>query len=132
MTISIAFSYSSVLENVMNMVAFGIGYKILAKVCVVHIFTVILWIVLRLVETMDAHSGYDFPWALFNWHPFNTGGKYHTFHHSHNAGNYGGSICLLETIMGTNGPFFDHLQKQQGKEGKGKKVRDEGNRLKGK
>jgi len=28
-----------------------------------HIVTVLAWIMLRLFQTVDAHSGYDFPWV---------------------------------------------------------------------
>ena len=34
-----------------------------------HIITVYAWLVVRLFQTVDAHSGYDFPWSLRNWFP---------------------------------------------------------------
>lgn len=35
-----------------------------------HLITMLTWIVLRLFQAIDAHSGYDFPWSLCNWVPF--------------------------------------------------------------
>jgi methylsterol monooxygenase len=35
-----------------------------------HIITVLAWITVRLIQTIDAHSGYDFPWSLRHWVPF--------------------------------------------------------------
>jgi methylsterol monooxygenase len=35
-----------------------------------HIITVFTWLVVRLLQTVDAHSGYDFPWSFRRWIPF--------------------------------------------------------------
>ena len=35
-----------------------------------HIVTVYAWLIVRLFQTVDAHSGYDFPWSLRNILPF--------------------------------------------------------------
>lgn len=34
-----------------------------------HLFTLWLWVILRVLETVDAHSGYDFPWSPSNFLP---------------------------------------------------------------
>jgi methylsterol monooxygenase len=39
-----------------------------------HIITVLAWITVRLLQTVDAHSGYDFPWSLRHIFPM-WGGK---------------------------------------------------------
>jgi methylsterol monooxygenase len=46
-----------------------------------HIFTVYCWVVLRLFQAVDAHSGYDFPWSLRHFIPFWSGADHHDFHH---------------------------------------------------
>ncbi|KZT33350.1 sterol desaturase [Sistotremastrum suecicum HHB10207 ss-3] len=46
-----------------------------------HIATVYLWISVKLFQTIDAHSGYDFPWSLRHILPFWGGADYHDFHH---------------------------------------------------
>ena len=37
-----------------------------------HIITVLAWITFRLIQTIDAHSGYDFPWVRAYIPPFVT------------------------------------------------------------
>jgi 4-alpha-methyl-delta7-sterol-4alpha-methyl oxidase len=34
-----------------------------------HLITLWLWMVLRVLETVEAHSGYHFPWSLSNFIP---------------------------------------------------------------
>ena len=34
-----------------------------------HLITLWLWMVLRVLETVEAHSGYHFPWSLSNFLP---------------------------------------------------------------
>ena len=105
-TVSIAFSYSSVLEFGLNLVSVKIGYTILGLFYPVHIYTILLWTMLGLLHTMDAHSGYDWPWSLSILLPFSSGGYYHAFHHSKNVGNFGGASYILELVLGTNKVYF--------------------------
>lgn len=46
-----------------------------------HLVTMYTWIVLRLFQAIDAHSGYDFPWSLNKIIPFWSGADHHDFHH---------------------------------------------------
>lgn len=46
-----------------------------------HLVTMYTWIVLRLFQAIDAHSGYDFPWSLNKFIPFWSGADHHDFHH---------------------------------------------------
>ena len=101
-TTSLAIIHSGKVEQFSNVVATGIAYKILAEYYPVHIFTVIIWLIFRFVESLDGHCGYEWPWAISNWVPFTSGGKYHFFHHSNNVGNYGGIVHVFDTIFGTN------------------------------
>ncbi|RWW06275.1 hypothetical protein GW17_00030408 [Ensete ventricosum] len=34
-----------------------------------HLLTLWLWVILRVLETVDAHSGYEFPWSPSNFLP---------------------------------------------------------------
>ncbi|GLA62533.1 C-4 sterol methyl oxidase [Aspergillus tubingensis] len=40
-----------------------------------------IWIVLRLFQAIDAHSGYEFPWSLHHFLPFWAGADHHDLHH---------------------------------------------------
>lgn len=54
-----------------------------------HLFTICLWFSFRILETIEAHSGYDFPFWFSNKIPFLHGPRGHDWHHSHNRGVYG-------------------------------------------
>jgi methylsterol monooxygenase len=60
-----------------------------------HIFTVFIWLIIRLWQTVDAHSGYDFPFSLRRWVPFWAGADFHDHHHKIFKGNYGTSFRYL-------------------------------------
>lgn len=67
-----------------------------------HIFTVYIWIALRLFQAIDAHSGYDFPWSLRHFMPFWAGADYHDSHHQLFKGNYATSFRWWDWMMGTD------------------------------
>lgn len=46
-----------------------------------HLITLYLWISLRILETVEAHSGYHFPWSPSNFLPL-YGGSVHSFTYS--------------------------------------------------
>ncbi|OIT29085.1 PREDICTED: methylsterol monooxygenase 1-1-like [Nicotiana attenuata] len=46
-----------------------------------HMFTFWLWFVLRQIEAIETHSGYEFPWSPSKYIPFYGGAIYHDYHH---------------------------------------------------
>ncbi|EAY79403.1 hypothetical protein OsI_34531 [Oryza sativa Indica Group] len=46
-----------------------------------HMITFWLWIVLRQMEAIETHSGFDFPFNLTKYIPFYGGAEYHDYHH---------------------------------------------------
>jgi len=66
-----------------------------------HILTMYSWIVLRLFQAIDAHSGYEFPWSLHNWLPFWGGADFHDVHHEKFIGNYSSSFRWWDWMMHT-------------------------------
>ena len=54
----------------------------------VHLFTIMVWGFIRLIESVDGHSGYEFPWLIFRLLPFGCDATYHNFHHTKNVGNF--------------------------------------------
>ena len=70
-----------------------------------HIFTVYLWIVLRLFQAVDAHSGYDFPWSLHNIVPFWSGAEHHDFHHMAFTNNFSTSFRWWDYMLGTDDKY---------------------------
>jgi sterol desaturase/sphingolipid hydroxylase (fatty acid hydroxylase superfamily) len=86
-----------------------LGYKM-------HFFTQLCWYVLRVNETIDGHSGYEFSWSPFRLLPFSGGANYHDYHHSHNQGNFGSFFSLWDTLCGTNSHYFRFLSIKQQEE----------------
>lgn len=66
-----------------------------------HLVTMYLWIILRLFQAIDAHSGYDFPWSLRRWIPFWAGADHHDLHHEKFIGNYASSFRWWDYVLDT-------------------------------
>jgi len=73
-----------------------------------HIFTVYVWITLRLFQAIDAHSGYDFPWSLQHIMPFWSGAEHHDFHHMAFTNNYSTSFRWCDRIFGTDTKYREY------------------------
>ena len=86
-------------------VGFPILYAYLATVYTnmppLHLFTLTTWIVLRLFQAVDAHSGYEFPWSLHNFLPFWAGADHHDEHHHYFIGGYSSSFRWWDFILDT-------------------------------
>ncbi|KAJ6104198.1 hypothetical protein N7523_010518 [Penicillium sp. IBT 18751x] len=66
-----------------------------------HILTMYVWIVLRLFQAIDAHSGYEFPWSLHHFLPFWAGADHHDLHHEKFIGNYSSSFRWWDFLLDT-------------------------------
>ncbi|RKU45864.1 C-4 sterol methyl oxidase [Coniochaeta pulveracea] len=66
-----------------------------------HLATMYVWIVMRLFQAVDAHSGYDFPWSLHNFLPFWAGAHHHDLHHERFIGNYASSFRWWDFVLDT-------------------------------
>ena len=84
-----AAEFAHPLENLINLIAFFAGPILLGS----PMPTVLVWIVLRMIETTEAHSGYAF-----------TGmSSRHAFHHLHaQRGCYGSFLSPWDFLMGTD------------------------------
>jgi len=76
-----------------------------------HLVTVYTWIVLRLFQAIDSHSGYDFPWSLHNIIPFWSGAEHHDFHHMAFTNNYSTSFRWWDRIFGTDNKYREYRAK---------------------
>lgn len=79
----------------------------------IHITTVTIWMVLRIADAYNGHSGYIFSWAPLQLLPFCANDDFHDFHHSGNHGNYGSQFRFWDSIFGTNEMFRDFKRKQR-------------------
>jgi methylsterol monooxygenase/4-alpha-methyl-delta7-sterol-4alpha-methyl oxidase len=111
-TVSIAAEYAHPLEFLLsNLIPSTLGVKILGGH--VHFATHIMWLVMRMMETVDGHSGYEFSWSPYRLLPLSGSSIYHNFHHSNNTGNYGSFFTYWDTICGTNKSYYRYLSKRE-------------------
>lgn len=76
-----------------------------------HVLVFWTWITVRLLEAINAHSGYHFlPLELTG---FLSGGEFHEFHHSHNVGNYGAFFTFWDTLFGTDVAYNEYQQNKK-------------------
>lgn len=67
----------------------------------IHLYTNILWIIIRIIKTTESHCGYDFSWSPFSRIPFFCSSDFHNFHHLKYKGNYGSFLIIWDTLCGT-------------------------------
>ena len=79
-----------------------------------HMLSQLVFTILRLIETIESHGGYDFPWAVTRMLPWSVSSRYHNYHHLKNLGCYGSFFILWDSVYGTNSNFFEEerLEKQ--------------------
>ncbi len=80
-----------------------------------HVITMWIWIVVRLLEGVDGHSGYDFWFSPFRYFPFRPGANVHDYHHSHNIGNYGSFFTFWDKLCGTDMSYRDYAAREGGR-----------------
>jgi sterol desaturase/sphingolipid hydroxylase (fatty acid hydroxylase superfamily) len=111
-SVSIACEYSHPLEWVFTgLIPSSMGSKLYGSRC--HFVTLLLWNLLRITETIDGHCGYDFTWSPFRLLPLSGSARYHSFHHSHNQGNYSSFFTIWDTLCGTNKNYYKFIAKSE-------------------
>ncbi len=83
----------------------GIGTMLGPILFADHMFTVWVWLVFRLWETVEDHSGFDFPWNPTNLIPFWAGSAHHDFHHKTFQGPYSSVFTWCDWLFGTDALF---------------------------
>lgn len=89
----------------------------------VHPLVLFLWLGLRILETVDAHSGLALPWSPFHVLPFFAGPLFHDYHHSATTKGAYGVLGLMDWLLGTDKDFKEHLLKRQKEVKAGAKLR---------
>eukprot|EP01027_Heterolobosea_sp_BB2_P005123 GEZU01007872.1.p1 GENE.GEZU01007872.1~~GEZU01007872.1.p1 ORF type:complete len:316 (-),score=97.42 GEZU01007872.1:336-1232(-) len=93
----------------------GIGTMLPPLLLLNHVFEMEVWLVVRLLQTVAAHSGYDFPFSLHNWVPFWGGAEFHDFHHYNFKGNYSSTFRIWDIVFGTDN-YYNEFIKRGGRE----------------
>jgi methylsterol monooxygenase len=77
----LASQYAHPLETLILGVGFFIGPLLWVYVTKdLHVVTMAFWLAVRLLQVVDAHSGYDFPWSLHHFLPFWSDAIFHDYH----------------------------------------------------
>lgn len=78
-----------------------------------HPITLFLWVILRVWETVDSHSGYLFKFSPFHQFSWQGGADRHDFHHSHNIGCFGSFTIFWDWICGTDQAYLEFRKKHK-------------------
>ncbi|KAI9592514.1 fatty acid hydroxylase superfamily-domain-containing protein [Syncephalis fuscata] len=81
-----------------------------------HVMTMFAWIILRLLQTVDAHSGYDFPFSMHRWCPFWGGADHHDYHHMSFVNNFSSSFRWWDTLFGTDLKYIAYKKQKREEE----------------
>ena len=119
MTYSLADKYAHPVEYIVAQVIPPlVGPFMLGKY--MHMATAYTWFAIRAMEAIESHSGYEFSWSPFRLVPFASDYGYHSYHHSHNIGNYSSLFSTWDSVFGTNKAYFEYMEQEF--TGQGKKV----------
>lgn len=111
-TIACAVAYAHPLEYLFgNLGTTVIGVLLLGKK--MHAVTLFAWFAVRVLESSEGHSGYEFSWSPFRMLPFASDYGYHVYHHSHNMGNYSSFFTTWDTILGSNKDYWAYVEEKE-------------------
>ncbi|XP_072986626.1 very-long-chain aldehyde decarbonylase GL1-10-like [Typha latifolia] len=80
-----------------------------------HMITFWLWIILRQMEAIETHSGYDFPLNPTKYIPFYGGAEYHDYHHyvgGQSQSNFASVFTYCDYLYGTDKGYRFHKAHQ--------------------
>lgn len=101
--------YAHPIETVVLGAGFFLGILLLCN----HLIVMWLWMMVRVLETVEVHSGYEIPYlSPLHLIPGYAGTRFHDFHHMNFNGNYASSFIWWDRLMGTDKQYRDHLKSQ--------------------
>jgi 4-alpha-methyl-delta7-sterol-4alpha-methyl oxidase len=66
-----------------------------------HLFTLLVWVVVRQWQAISVHVGYEFPWRPSRYLPILGGARFHDHHHRRPKCNYAPTFIWLDYLLGT-------------------------------
>lgn len=103
----LAAEYAHPIETIFLGIGSVLGPFIFAR----HLLTLWIWLVFRIFETVEDHSGYDIPWNPTNFIPFWGGAIHHDYHHKTFEGPYSSVFTFWDWVFGTDKSFRLNQQK---------------------
>lgn len=112
-TVSVASEFAHPVEFIFgNVLTSNLGPLLLGKK--IHLYTYLMWMILRISETTDGHCGYEFSWSPYRLLPMSGSSEFHNYHHLNFKGNYGSFFTYLDRIFGTvNTKYHEFVEKKQ-------------------
>eukprot|EP00922_Rhytidocystis_sp_ex-Travisia-forbesii_P012942 GHVS01019429.1.p1 GENE.GHVS01019429.1~~GHVS01019429.1.p1 ORF type:complete len:426 (+),score=48.87 GHVS01019429.1:57-1334(+) len=88
----------------LEIIVLGVGFTLGCSLFCTNFFSTWLWMCVRLLETIEAHSGYDISLYgnLLHCLPFFGGPRFHDFHHSNFIGNYASTFTYWDALFDTD------------------------------
>jgi 4-alpha-methyl-delta7-sterol-4alpha-methyl oxidase len=93
----VAANYAHPLESLWT----GFGTALPVILLRPHLFTMIVWIMVRQWQAISVHVGYDFPIRPSRFLPFVGGARFHDRHHRRFNRNYAPTFVWLDRLLGT-------------------------------
>jgi len=82
-----------------------------------HMVMMWAWVTVRLLETIDVHSGYDIPFINpMHLIPGYAGARFHDFHHYNFTGNYASTFMWWDWLCGTDKQYNEFNAKVKANE----------------
>lgn len=105
----IAAEYAHPVETLILGVGSVIGPLLLTR----HLFVLWAYLFVRVFQTVEAHSGYHFPWSPANFIPLYGGPVFHDFHHETFKGNYASTFIWVDWLFGTSKQYYDRRDRRR-------------------
>ncbi|GAM26217.1 hypothetical protein SAMD00019534_093920 [Acytostelium subglobosum LB1] len=107
-----AAEYAHPIETLILGVGTCLGPFLLSR----DLFTLWAWLAVRLFQTVECHSGYDFPWNPTKLIPFWGGAHFHDFHHETFVGNYSSTFTYFDRLFGTSDKYYARMEMRKKEE----------------
>jgi methylsterol monooxygenase len=104
---NVPFGMAAEYAHPLETIGLGVGFFIPLPFVCNHLFVFWCWLAVRMVQTIDAHQGFYFPW--FNplyLLPFYGGVRFHDFHHEKFTVNYASTFTFWDWVCGTDGEYW--------------------------
>lgn len=98
----------------METVVLGLGFFFGIILTTSHFILLWAWVTIRLMETIDVHSGYDIPFINpMHLVPGYAGARFHDFHHYNFVGNYSSTFVWWDKLCGTDSQYLEYYKGKQ-------------------
>lgn len=78
-----------------------------------HLYTLMIWQMMRNYEAIDIHSGYELPLTFKSFLPGYAGTDHHDYHHYMHSGNFASVFTWCDRLYGTHLGYQSFLEKRK-------------------